>query len=332
MNKEFNKKNKGYSVCKKLKTNKGITLVALIITVIVLLILVAVSISILLKSNLIGVAEKSTTKYNEAAKQEGSLNGIKGNGKDLDYYLNKTDGSKDDNNKDDDKKDEVTNWRDLTLAERVELIKNTKGKMYVFDKGKDLYTAKLENEEFGERVNNNEVVFKKGICECGKVEEIFNKAVELGLVETYTEEETQEGTQYSEVITAELKEPSMVLYDFICRNEEQKPGGYIPMVSSLDYLITPNFEDWFDLVLPNFNKPGGDFESILAWLDEDYAKMGFTSMQPRAFMHPTTTLTTLGQIYSQKIQVVSKTNFVKAIKELGLDLSAYDGVCSHPVK
>lgn len=44
MNKGFNKNNKGYSVCKKLKTNKGITLVALIITIVVMLILVAVSV------------------------------------------------------------------------------------------------------------------------------------------------------------------------------------------------------------------------------------------------------------------------------------------------
>ena len=37
------------------------------------------------------------------------------------------------------------------------------------------------------------------------VENIFNKAVELGLVETYTEQETQEGTKYTEVITANLQ-------------------------------------------------------------------------------------------------------------------------------
>lgn len=41
-----------------MKTNKGITLIALIITIIVLLILVAVSVNILIKNNLIGTAEK----------------------------------------------------------------------------------------------------------------------------------------------------------------------------------------------------------------------------------------------------------------------------------
>ncbi len=38
--------------------NKGITLIALIITIIILLILVAVSVNVIIKSNLIGTAEK----------------------------------------------------------------------------------------------------------------------------------------------------------------------------------------------------------------------------------------------------------------------------------
>ena len=38
--------------------NKGITLVALIITIVVMLILVAVSVNVVIKSNLIGTAEK----------------------------------------------------------------------------------------------------------------------------------------------------------------------------------------------------------------------------------------------------------------------------------
>ena len=50
--------------------NKGITLVALIITIIVMLILVAVSVNILIKSNLIGTAEKATNKYKTASEEE----------------------------------------------------------------------------------------------------------------------------------------------------------------------------------------------------------------------------------------------------------------------
>ena len=40
--------------------NKGITLVALIITIVVMLILVAVSVNVIIKSNLIGTAEKDS--------------------------------------------------------------------------------------------------------------------------------------------------------------------------------------------------------------------------------------------------------------------------------
>ncbi len=46
--------------------NKGITLIALIITIVVMLILVGVSVSILINSNLIGAAEKTATAYNQA--------------------------------------------------------------------------------------------------------------------------------------------------------------------------------------------------------------------------------------------------------------------------
>lgn len=48
------------------KKNKGITLIALIITIVVLLILVAVSVNILIKSNLIGIAEKTVKKDSDA--------------------------------------------------------------------------------------------------------------------------------------------------------------------------------------------------------------------------------------------------------------------------
>ena len=53
-----------------MKKNKGITLIALIITIIVMLILVAVSVNILIKSNLIGVAEKTTEGYKKATEDE----------------------------------------------------------------------------------------------------------------------------------------------------------------------------------------------------------------------------------------------------------------------
>ena len=66
---------------KKLKQNKGITLVALIITIIIMLILVAVSVNVLIKSNLIGTAEKTVNKYSKAAEEESNGGTIEINGK-----------------------------------------------------------------------------------------------------------------------------------------------------------------------------------------------------------------------------------------------------------
>lgn len=55
-----------------MKRNEGITLIALIITIIIMLILVAVSVNILIKSNLIGTAEKTVNKYKTATEDESS--------------------------------------------------------------------------------------------------------------------------------------------------------------------------------------------------------------------------------------------------------------------
>lgn len=53
-----------------MKKEKGITLVALIITIIVMLVLIAVSVNILIKSNLIENAEKTTNAYKTASEKE----------------------------------------------------------------------------------------------------------------------------------------------------------------------------------------------------------------------------------------------------------------------
>ena len=74
-----------------MKRNNGITLVALIITIIVMLILVAVSVNVLIKSNLIGTAEKATDKYKTASEEEAKGGAITINGKQydsIDDYLN----------------------------------------------------------------------------------------------------------------------------------------------------------------------------------------------------------------------------------------------------
>ena len=67
--------------------NKGITLIALIITIVVMLILVGVSVSILINSNLIGAAEKTATAYDEARRKEANSEGIIINGKTIDSYI-----------------------------------------------------------------------------------------------------------------------------------------------------------------------------------------------------------------------------------------------------
>ena len=58
---------------KKIQKQGGITLVALIITIIVMLILVAVSVNVLIKSNLIGTAEKAGNSYKTSSEQEQNL-------------------------------------------------------------------------------------------------------------------------------------------------------------------------------------------------------------------------------------------------------------------
>lgn len=53
-----------------MKAEKGITLVALVITIIVLLILAMVSISVISQHDVINYANNATTKYNEAQTTE----------------------------------------------------------------------------------------------------------------------------------------------------------------------------------------------------------------------------------------------------------------------
>ncbi len=55
------------------KANKGITLVALIITIIVLLILAGVSITFALQGNLINNAQTAVNEYDNAATNEAEL-------------------------------------------------------------------------------------------------------------------------------------------------------------------------------------------------------------------------------------------------------------------
>ena len=69
------------------KEEKGITLVALIITIVVMLILVAVSVNVIVNSDLIGHAEKTGDAYRNAIAKEEAYNPSIGNGKTLDDYM-----------------------------------------------------------------------------------------------------------------------------------------------------------------------------------------------------------------------------------------------------
>ncbi len=69
---------------KNIKTQKGITLIALVITIIVMLILVGVTISISLQGGLFGYAKNAAKDTRNALEQEKTL----ANGDIIDYYLN----------------------------------------------------------------------------------------------------------------------------------------------------------------------------------------------------------------------------------------------------
>ena len=80
-----------------MERNKGITLVALIITIVVMLILVAVSVNVIIKSNLLGTAEKTVNKYKTAAEEEGKNQVIEIDGKkynSIEDYMKEKEGEK----------------------------------------------------------------------------------------------------------------------------------------------------------------------------------------------------------------------------------------------
>ena len=69
-----------------MRTEKGITLVALVITIIVMLILVAVSVTFAVQSGLFDQADKATDDW-KAKEQEEANAQVTVNGKDIDTYI-----------------------------------------------------------------------------------------------------------------------------------------------------------------------------------------------------------------------------------------------------
>ena len=63
---------------------KGITLIALIITIIVMLILVGVVVTVVIQSNLLGTAKTAGDKYKTASEEESSMRGVTINDKNYD--------------------------------------------------------------------------------------------------------------------------------------------------------------------------------------------------------------------------------------------------------
>ena len=123
----------------------------------------------------------------------------------------------------------------------------------------------------------------------------------------------------AEAMIVPIVEPSMVYYKFECKNEEQKPGGVIPQAFSLNYEITFDGKIYYDSRMPNFHKPGGDFESEYAWLGQDWVDKGYTMFSARTTMYPDVPICQLGQIYHFKVQVVTENNIKKAMKALNLE-------------
>lgn len=364
---------------RKTKENKGITLIALVITIIVLLILAGVSIATLTGNNgILTQTQKAKEEYNQATIKEkiqsealGSIDQETGKFNEEKFRENlennlgideskiakdndgniiiTTDGYKVTVNKNgkvektekagasadtpvDTPTDPVKPNKDyekLTMAERFNNIADLKIKL--FENMGDRYSTATN-------LSKNDGSVEKADCECGNARAIFDKAVEMGLVETYTEsiaqteviETNEEGIKKSRTaITVPLEEPSMVNYEFSCLNAEQKPTEVIPMEFAVNYEITLNAKIWMDSGRANFNKDGGDFEKTMAWLGDDWVKKGYTMFSARTTMYPDVQA---GQIVHYKVQVLTQTNFKKAMKELGLDLSEYEEKCIHPVK
>ena len=324
----------------KSKESKGITLVALVITIIILLILAGISISSLTNT---GIFEKAKEAKNKSENAESEQN------KKLDEFEKEIDKYLPDGN-DETKKDDDDSWQDLSVTDKIKKLKKVNAKLAIFDKSvagtKSDYNSKVRDDDLN--VLEKSMTMDRAECACGKVREIFNKAIEMNLVKDYTDVQVQtivndDGTeQKKEIIVAPIEEESVVLFDFYVYNFEQKKGEIVPIAFSTNYTISPNGKEWLDGGTPNFHKgsienpdnDGGDFESVLTWVNTEYAKNGFVGMLAKSTVpgDEKFTVTEIGQVVHRKISVLTKTDFVKAIKALNLDLSAYEGKCTHPIK
>lgn len=335
------------------KEMKGITLVALVVTIVVLLILAGVSINLIIRDGgifeLTNKTSKETSKASVKEKiQLEAIDSIKYENLgifDIDLF-------KDNLNK------KLGIAEDKIIEEEENIIVRTDG--YKVTVNKDGQVENIEEDDGIDNQPNTEYknrTIEENYNDISKLAEkifdnkadfniedyktAFNKAIEMGLATTYTEadeiKEMGKDDSGNDVVKAEamivpIVEPSMVYYEFVCKNEEQKPGGIIPMAFSLNYAITFDGKKYFDSRKPQFYKTYVETESAYAWLGQDWVDKGYTMFSAEATMYPEFSISVLGQIYHFKVQVVTANNFRKAIRALNLDLRQYRGLCAHPIR
>ena len=313
------------------KQNKGITLVALIVTIVVLLILAGVSINLIIRDggifSMTNKASKETSKASVKEKiQLEAIDSIKyENAGTFDINLFKNNLNK-----------KLGVAEDKIIENEENIIVRIDG--YKVTVNKDGQVENIEDDDGIDNQPNTEYknrTIEENYNDISKLAEkifdnkpafnikdyktVFDKAVEMGLATTYTEADEIKDEK-AEAMIVPIVEPSMVYYEFVCKNEEQKPGAAIPMATALNYEITFDGKKYFDSGKPSYDKTGGDFELAYAWLGQDWVDKGYTMFSARAQMYPEYSLSKVGQIYHFKVQVVTENNIKKAMKALNLDL------------
>ena len=329
---------------------KGITLIALVITIVILIILAGVTINLVLGENGILVkAKEARTNYVEAAENEKTI---------LQEIVNETDKIisevESESTSSGGNKEETFLVTGVTLNKtNIEiLVGNTETLIATIEPNNAInkkvnWTSSDENIA---TVNENGVVTgvssgtteiiattedgeKTASCsvkvrnienvipydETSQIWMIFNKAKELGYV-------TQHNTLYQSnptTITAPVTEYGIAYYEFICRNIDQKPGGATPTPASLDYETSiqgaPGTNEWLNIGTPYDVVLDGDFERHLGYLGPKALQNGETRFAARARVSPNTPLIEIEQTSMFNIQIVSQTNFINAALELGID-------------
>lgn len=327
----------------KTKEMKGITLVALVVTIVVLLILAGVSINLIIRDggilSLTNKASKETSKASVKEKiQLEAIDSIKYENAgtfDVNLFknnLNKKLGVAEDKI--------IENEENIIVRiDGYKVTVNKDGQVENIEDDDGIDNTKQPNTEYKNRTieeNYNDIsklaekiLEYKPDFNIEDYKTVFDKAVEMGLATTYTEadeiKEMGKDDSGNDVVKAEamivpIVEPSMVYYKFECKNEEQKPGGTIPMPYALNYGITFDGKIYYDSGKPSLLKSGGDTEIAYAWLGQDWVDKGYTMFSARAETYPEVPLSQMGQIYHFKIQVVTENNIKKAMKALNLDL------------